>query len=95
MKTLLVMLALLGLSVAYAKSYHVTLYEKSILGSTELKPGQYTVELKDQQLEWAFLERHVAELPAQGTLIASVEAGGHHLDSNEGAVGLQNFVPDG
>jgi hypothetical protein len=38
-------------------------------------------ELKDQQLEWAFLERHVAELPAQGTLITAIEAGGHNLDA--------------
>ncbi len=38
-------------------------------------------ELKDQQLEWAFLERHVPELPARGTLITSIEAGGHHLDA--------------
>jgi hypothetical protein len=37
-------------------------------------------ELKDQQLEWAFLERHVSELPMQGTLITAVEAGGHNLD---------------
>ena len=50
MKKLLVMLALLGASLAYAKSFHVTLYEKSVLGSTELKPGDYTVELKDQQV---------------------------------------------
>ena len=37
-------------------------------------------ELKDQQLEWAFLERHVPELPPRGTLITAVEAGGHNLD---------------
>jgi hypothetical protein len=50
MKKLLVVFALLGLSLAYAKSYHVVLYEKSMLGSTELKPGEYTIELKDQQV---------------------------------------------
>jgi hypothetical protein len=38
-------------------------------------------ELKDQQLEWVFLERHVAELPAKGTLITAVEAGGQDLDA--------------
>ncbi len=38
-------------------------------------------ELKDQQLEWAFLERHVSELPAEGTLITAVETGGHNLDA--------------
>jgi hypothetical protein len=42
--------ALLGLSLAYAKSFHLVLYEKSVLGSTELKPGEYTIELKDQQV---------------------------------------------
>jgi hypothetical protein len=38
-------------------------------------------ELKDQQLEWAFLERHVAELPARGTLLTAVETGGFNLDA--------------
>jgi hypothetical protein len=38
-------------------------------------------ELKDQQLEWAFLERHVSELPARATLITAVETGGHNLDA--------------
>ena len=50
MKKLIVTFALLGLSLAQAKSFHVTLYEKSVLGSTELKPGDYTIELKDQQV---------------------------------------------
>jgi hypothetical protein len=49
MKKLVIAFALLGLSLA-AKSYRVTLYEKSVLGSTELKPGDYTIELKDQQV---------------------------------------------
>ena len=50
MKKLIVMFVMLGLSLAYAKTYHVVLYEKSMLGSTELKPGSYTIELKDQQV---------------------------------------------
>lgn len=37
-------------------------------------------ELKDQQLEWAFLERHVSELPMEGTLLTAVERGPHALD---------------
>jgi hypothetical protein len=44
------MLLMLGVSLAYAKSYRLVLYEKSLLGSTELKPGEYTIELKDQQV---------------------------------------------
>jgi len=38
-------------------------------------------ELKDQQLEWAFLERHVAQLPDEGTLLTAVDAGGRNLDA--------------
>lgn len=38
-------------------------------------------ELKDQQLEWTFLERHVPELPPRGTLLTTAEAGGRNLDA--------------
>jgi hypothetical protein len=37
-------------------------------------------ELKDQQLEWAFLERQVPQLPEQGTLVTVVAPGPHNLD---------------
>ena len=50
MTKLLAVIVVLGMSLAQAKSYHVTLYEKSFLGSAELKPGEYTIELKDQQV---------------------------------------------
>jgi hypothetical protein len=50
MKKLLVVIALFGISLAQAKSFHVVLYENSILGSTELKPGEYTIELKNEQV---------------------------------------------
>jgi hypothetical protein len=49
MKKLVVVFALFALSLA-AKSYHVTLYEKSVLGSTELKPGEYIIELKESNV---------------------------------------------
>jgi hypothetical protein len=38
-------------------------------------------ELKDQQLEWAFLERRVSALPPQATLITAVDTGGRNLDA--------------
>jgi hypothetical protein len=38
-------------------------------------------ELKDQQLEWQFLEQHVSKLPPDGTLITAVETGGRNLDA--------------
>ena len=50
MKKLVVTFALLGLSLAQAKSFRVTLYEPSVLGATELKAGEYTVEVKDSQV---------------------------------------------
>ena len=40
----------------------------------------FVTELRDQQLEWAFLERTVPGLPAQATLLAAVEVGGRNLD---------------
>ena len=49
MKKILFTFALLGVSLAQAKTYHFMLYEKSYVGSDELKPGEYSVELKDQQ----------------------------------------------
>jgi hypothetical protein len=50
MKKSLIAFALFGLSLAQAKSYRLTLYEKSVLGSTELKPGEYTIELRNEQV---------------------------------------------
>jgi hypothetical protein len=58
----------------------VTLLVLSAVGVVARSRG-FIGELKDQQLEWAFLERHVSELPAQGTLITAVEWGGHKLDA--------------
>jgi hypothetical protein len=36
-------------AVAGAKSYTVNLYEPAVIGSTELKPGEYKVEVVDQK----------------------------------------------
>lgn len=37
-----------GLAVASARSYTVSLFEPTLLGSTELKPGDYKIEVNDQ-----------------------------------------------
>lgn len=37
----------------------------------------FVVELRDQQLEWAFLDRTVPRLPDRGVLLASIESGRH------------------
>lgn len=38
-------------------------------------------ELRDQQLEWAFLERTVPRLPQRATLLTAVEFGGNNLNA--------------
>jgi hypothetical protein len=45
---LFTVLALAGL--ASAKSYSITLFEPSVIGGSELKPGEYTLELKDEKV---------------------------------------------
>jgi hypothetical protein len=40
----------------------------------------FVTELRDQQLEWAFLERTVPRLPDRLTLLSAVEVGGRNLD---------------
>ena len=41
----------------------------------------FVTELRDQQLEWAFLERTVPRLPERATLLSAVEVGGRNLDA--------------
>jgi hypothetical protein len=41
----------------------------------------FVTELRDQQLEWAFLERTVPRLPERATLLSAVEIGGRNLDA--------------
>jgi hypothetical protein len=41
----------------------------------------FVTALRDQQLEWTFLDRAVPQLPRRGTLLAPVEIGGRNLDA--------------
>jgi hypothetical protein len=48
---IVVLVAMLAMAaLASAKSYSITLYEPSVIGGTELKPGDYSLELKDQKI---------------------------------------------
>ncbi len=49
MKRLAVVL-LAALSIASAKTYRITLYEPSVVSGTELKPGDYRLEVTDQKI---------------------------------------------
>ena len=51
MKKILVLFTALGLTaLASAKSYNITLFEPSLIGGTELKPGEYTLVLKEEKV---------------------------------------------
>lgn len=49
-KRLLTAFAVLALAVASAKTYSVTLFEPSVLAGTELKPGDYQLDLQDTKI---------------------------------------------
>lgn len=51
MKKLLIGFATFALAIASAAtaSYRVTLFQPSMFGSTELKPGDYKIEVKDNK----------------------------------------------
>jgi hypothetical protein len=48
-RRLLFTFALAGLAVASAKSYTVNLFQPAMVGNTELKPGEYKIEVVDQK----------------------------------------------
>jgi len=46
-KRVLFVFLVLAIAVACAKTYAVTLFQPSVVAGTELKPGEYQLELKD------------------------------------------------
>jgi hypothetical protein len=49
MRKVLLSFAVIGLAVASAKSYTVNLFEPTVVGSTELAPGPYKIEVINQK----------------------------------------------
>ncbi len=49
-KRLLLFLVTVGLAVASAKSYRVTLYEPSVLGGSDLKAGDYKLDVDGNKM---------------------------------------------
>lgn len=47
LRKLIVSFVVLALGIASAKTYTVTLFQPSLLAGTELKPGEYRVEVQD------------------------------------------------
>ncbi|MGA2592094.1 MAG: hypothetical protein ABSH32_19455 [Bryobacteraceae bacterium] len=49
-KAMLFVCLLAGMAIASTKSFTVTLFEPSVVGSTELKAGDYKFEVQDQKI---------------------------------------------
>jgi len=49
MRKVLPLFLVAGLAVASARSFTVSLFETATVGSTELKPGDYKIEVNDQK----------------------------------------------
>ena len=49
MKKLLLTFATVAIAVASEASYRITLFQPSYIGGTELKPGDYKVQLRDNK----------------------------------------------
>jgi hypothetical protein len=52
MRKLLLSFALLGLSVASAATYRVTLFQPSVVAGKELKPGDYKMEITGDKVKF-------------------------------------------
>ena len=50
MKNLLLALTLLGVSIASAKTYSITLTSPAAIGNSQLKSGEYKLELKGESV---------------------------------------------
>jgi hypothetical protein len=50
MKKLLFLFTVLALTVASAKTYSITLFQPSVVGGTELKAGNYKLDLADTKV---------------------------------------------
>jgi hypothetical protein len=65
MKKLALSLSVFALAIASAAStYNVTLYQPSIVNGTELKPGDYKVEVKDNTAKIS-KGKHAVEAPVK------------------------------
>lgn len=49
-KAVLLVCLLAGMALASTKSYRVTLYQPSVIGGTELMPGDYKVEVQNEKI---------------------------------------------
>lgn len=89
MKKLLVIFATLALAVAGAadKTYHVTLNETATVNGTQLKPGDYRIQVEGDKAVFKIGKKTVTEVPAK------VENASHKFDSTQVAIEGANNQP--
>jgi hypothetical protein len=73
-KAVLFVCLLAGMALASTKSFNVTFYQPATIGGTELKAGEYRVQLMDQKV----VIKHGGETTEAA---AKVETNGHKYDS--------------
>ena len=49
MKKLVLAFVIISVSIASAKTYNLTLYQPSVVAGTELKPGDYKIDVQDNK----------------------------------------------
>ena len=84
-KKVLITLAALGMAaIASAKSYSITLFQPSLIGGAELKPGNYSLEVKDQKV-----------VIRQGKLTSEAPVKVEHADNKYGSTTVRYTNGDG
>ena len=86
MKKLLVMFATLALALASAadKTYHITLNEPASVSGTQLKAGDYNLQVEGDKAVLKMGKKTVAEVPAK------VETAEHKFDTTSIAIDTSN-----
>jgi hypothetical protein len=82
----MILFAVAGLALAYAKSYTMSLYQPAMVGNTQLKAGDYQVELVDQK---AVITR--GKLRAEAPV--KVETAGNKFDSTNVSLSSGSGTP--
>jgi len=59
----------------------VALLSAAVTASILFSSYGFVRELRDQQLQFAFLDRTIPDLPERGTLLAAIDVGGRRLDA--------------
>ena len=85
-RKLMLLFAVAGLALAHAKTYAINLYRPVMAGNTQLKPGDYQVELVDQKAVIT-MGKLRAEVPVK------VENASNKYDSTSVSISNESATP--